>query len=116
VQSAIETIARAEGLMQAQPLTRMAEIALAAINDSERPPRTLRGEERFRRRDGRDLSRRISPAELADLDTPVEHEHPDIHPAAATTRWDGRRIDRDFAIAVLADSRRRARERAQLAG
>ncbi|MDT4944371.1 MAG: hypothetical protein QOH14_1104 [Pseudonocardiales bacterium] len=71
---------------------------------------------RFRRRDGRDLSRRISPAELADLDTPVEHEHPDIHPAAATTRWDGRRIDRDFAIAVLADRRRRARERAQLAG
>ena len=39
VQSAIETIARGEGLMQAQALTRMAEIALAAINDSERPVR-----------------------------------------------------------------------------
>ena len=46
VRSAIETIARAEGLTQAQALVRMAEIALAAVNDGADPPRALRGEER----------------------------------------------------------------------
>jgi hypothetical protein len=44
VQSAIEAVARAEGLTQAQALTRIAEIALAAIAADGKLP-TLRGDE-----------------------------------------------------------------------
>jgi len=46
VQSAIETIARAERLDHAAALVRMAEIALAAVADTEKPLRGLRGDER----------------------------------------------------------------------
>jgi hypothetical protein len=45
VQSAIETIARAERLDHAAALVRMAEIALAAVADTEKPLRGLRGDE-----------------------------------------------------------------------
>ncbi len=46
VQSAVASVARAEGLNYADALVRMSEIALAAVNDSEHPPRPLRGDER----------------------------------------------------------------------
>jgi hypothetical protein len=46
VQSGIETLARSEGLTHSQALVRMAEIALAALSDSARPARELRGDER----------------------------------------------------------------------
>jgi hypothetical protein len=46
VQSALDTIARGEGLSHAEALVRMAEIALAALNDGQRRPRGLRGDER----------------------------------------------------------------------
>jgi 5-methylcytosine-specific restriction endonuclease McrA len=45
VRSAIETVARAENLTQTDALVRLAEIGLAALADSDHPPRTLRGEE-----------------------------------------------------------------------
>jgi len=46
VQKTVETIARAEGISHADALVRMADIALAAVNDSETPLRELRGDER----------------------------------------------------------------------
>jgi hypothetical protein len=42
----LDAIARAEELSPAEALARMAEIALAAINDRATPPRILRGDER----------------------------------------------------------------------
>jgi hypothetical protein len=45
VSSAIDAIAKAENLSQADALVRMAEIALVALHDSDNPPRGLRGEE-----------------------------------------------------------------------
>jgi hypothetical protein len=46
VQSAVETIARAQGISQAAALVWMAEIALAIVADTEKPIRGLRGDER----------------------------------------------------------------------
>src|SRR5882757_896572 len=46
VQKAVEMIARTEGISHAEALVRMADIALAAVNDSETPLRELRGDER----------------------------------------------------------------------
>lgn len=43
---AIEQVARAEGLTHTDALVRMAEIALAAVDDAANPPRQLRGDER----------------------------------------------------------------------
>src|SRR5882757_8486036 len=45
VQKTVETIARTEGLSHADALVRMADIALAAVNDRN-APRELRGDER----------------------------------------------------------------------
>src|SRR5882757_7183907 len=46
VQKAVEMIARTEGISHTDALVRMADIALAAVNDSETPLRELRGDER----------------------------------------------------------------------
>jgi hypothetical protein len=35
----------------------------------------------------------------------LESEHPDIEPTAATTKWDGQRMQRDYAISVIAQRR-----------
>jgi hypothetical protein len=62
------------------------------------------GKFRFVSSDGRDLSapRRTS----ANEDTrPLEDELADIAPDAATSRWDGQRLDRHYAISVLAQRR-----------
>jgi hypothetical protein len=39
---------------------------------------------------------------------PIEDDHPDIAADAATSRWDGQRLDRPYAINVLAQRRRAA--------
>ncbi|HWF42072.1 MAG TPA: hypothetical protein VN683_08325, partial [Acidothermaceae bacterium] len=39
---------------------------------------------------------------------PIEDEHADLAPDAATTRWDGQRLDRPYAISVLAQRRQAA--------
>ena len=67
------------------------------------------GRFRFTRADGSVLTEHIDPAEFIDTDTPLEHEHTDVTDDAATTRWDGERLDRPWAIAVLAQRRQRHR-------
>lgn len=51
----------------------------------------------FHRPDGTPLGDRSAPAPA----TPIEREHP-VAATAATTRWDGTRLDLDYAIAALA--------------
>jgi hypothetical protein len=72
VRSAIETIACAEGITHPQALVRMAEIALAAVNDSADPPRALRGEERA-----------AIVVHLNARDLPVEDGPPETEPRSA---------------------------------
>ena len=62
------------------------------------------GRFRFVSSDGRDLSAPLrSPA---NRDTrPLEDEHADVADDAATSRWDGQRLDRPYAISVLAQRR-----------
>jgi hypothetical protein len=62
------------------------------------------GRFRFISSDGRNLSaphRRSANANSR----PLEDEHADLAPDAATTRWDGQRLDRSYAISVLAQRR-----------
>jgi hypothetical protein len=61
------------------------------------------GKERFRylSPDGRKLPERGYPGEVADL-APIEDDYVGVAPDAATTRWDGSRLDRDYAVAALA--------------
>lgn len=62
------------------------------------------GQERFRfhRSDGRELSEHSNPQKVVTTSTPIEIEHDDVEATAATTRWDGSRLDRPYAIATLA--------------
>jgi hypothetical protein len=66
-----------------------------------------RGRFRFVSSDGRDLStplcRQASPHT-----GPLEEEHAHVAPDAATSRWDGQRLDRPYAISVLAQRRQAA--------
>jgi len=66
------------------------------------------GQFRFTRSDGTDLAGHINPADHITTDRPVEAEHRDLTENAATTRWDGQRLNRHYAIAVLAQRRERA--------
>jgi hypothetical protein len=62
------------------------------------------GRFRFVSADGRNLS--TPPRASASPDTrPIEDEQADVAPDAATTRWDGQRLDRPYAISVLAQRR-----------
>jgi hypothetical protein len=62
------------------------------------------GKFRFVTADGRDLS---TPVHAVSRDVrPIEDDHPNTAPDAATTRWDGQRLDRRYAISVLAQRRR----------
>jgi hypothetical protein len=63
---------------------------------------------RFIRGDGRVLADHIDSAALVDTDRPLEDEHLDIADDAATTRWDGSRLDRAYAVAGLAEARSRS--------
>jgi len=60
---------------------------------------------RFTRADGVTLPEHINPADHITTDHRLETEHPDVHPDAARTRWDGQRLDHDYAISVLAQRR-----------
>jgi hypothetical protein len=41
----------------------------------------------------------------------IDDQYADLDPAAATTHWDGQRLDLGYAVAVLAHRRDRARNR-----
>lgn len=65
------------------------------------------GRQRFRflRADGRELEHHIDPGRLAATDRPVESEFTAVTDDAATPRWTGEYLDRDWAISVLAQRR-----------
>ena len=65
------------------------------------------GRFRFVTSDGRDLSAPIRREASRDTG-PIEDDHPNIAADAATTRWDGQRLDRPYAISVLAQRRQAA--------
>jgi hypothetical protein len=60
------------------------------------------GRFRFHRPDGRELPKHMDPETVSTTTTPIEAEHDHVRPTAATTRWDGSRLDRHYAIAALA--------------
>ena len=77
-----------------------------AHHDGEfRIQRIGRGRFRFLRADGRVLPDQVDPGQLIEDAVPVEHEHADVTAEAATTRWVGQRLDRHYAISVLAQRR-----------
>lgn len=61
-----------------------------------------RGWFRFLRRDDVELPDRIDPCALVGTTVPIEAEHSDVRSDAATPRWDGTRLDRDWAVVALA--------------
>jgi hypothetical protein len=62
------------------------------------------GKFRFISSTGRDLS--TPPRTSANTDTaPLEDDHAHLAPDAATSQWDGQRLDRPYAISVLAQRR-----------
>jgi hypothetical protein len=70
-----------------------------------------RGGFRFVRPDGVDIPEHVNPADHIHTDIWLEDEHPDIDTNSARTRWDGQRLDRDYAISVIADTRAHYRDR-----
>ncbi len=64
------------------------------------------GKFRFVTANGRDLSTPVRAGIQGAR--PIEEEHPNIALDAATPRWDGQRLDRPYAISVLAQRRRAA--------
>ena len=60
------------------------------------------GNERFRfvLPDGREIPKHVDPGRHANHAW-IEEEHAHVAATAATTRWDGSRLDRDYAVAVL---------------
>jgi hypothetical protein len=61
------------------------------------------GHGRFRFwRDGRELPAWIDASELIDDPAPIETEHADVSPTAATPQWDGTRMDHDWAVTTAA--------------
>lgn len=69
--------------------------------------RLPRGQLRFRLADGRLLPEHPDPSRLITDHTPVEDAHRHVAPTAATTRWNGDRLDHHYAVACLATSRER---------
>jgi hypothetical protein len=58
---------------------------------------------RFRRADGAEYPTHVDPTTCTDAsDGPVERDHADVAATAATTRWDGTRLDRAYATSGLA--------------
>jgi hypothetical protein len=64
-----------------------------------------KGRFRFTRADGRVLPDAIDASTLIRTKTPLEAEHSNVAPDAATTRWTGERLDRHYAVAGLAAAR-----------
>jgi hypothetical protein len=65
------------------------------------------GKFRFMNSDGRDLSAALRSPTNPNT-PPLEDEHAGVAADAATTRWDGQRLDRPYAISVLAQRRQAA--------
>ncbi len=63
-----------------------------------------RGRFRFRRADGRELPAHVDPTQAIATDEPVEREYANVADSAATTRWDGRPLALDYAVAGLAQN------------
>ena len=64
------------------------------------------GRGRFRfTRNGRTLPHHVDPAAQIHTDIPVEDEHAHVTAQAATTDWDGQRLDHAYAVACLATPR-----------
>jgi hypothetical protein len=63
-----------------------------------------RGRFRFALPDGRELPAHVDPTRAGTTDDPVERDYDGIPASAATTRWDGRPLDLDFAVAGLAQN------------
>ena len=57
---------------------------------------------RFQRADGVILPEHVDPSTLTSTAAPIEADHADVAPDAATTRWDGTNLDHHYAIAALA--------------
>jgi hypothetical protein len=57
--------------------------------------------------DGTELLTRVNPADHITTDIWLETEPGQVAPTAATTTWDGRPLQRDYAISVI-DQRRSA--------
>jgi hypothetical protein len=66
---------------------------------------TAAGRFRFVSSDGRDLSAPLRGS-ANQASRPLEDEYADVAADAATSRWDGQRLDRPYAISVLAQRRR----------
>jgi hypothetical protein len=79
------------------------EFAIVALGD---------GAFRFLRPDGTQLPYNIDPGALIDSPAHLETEYPNVAVDAATPRWDGTRINRDFAVAAFAESRSHERRHA----
>lgn len=66
-----------------------------------------RGRWRFLRADGRELLAVVNPADYADASAPIERDfHTD--PWAPRSHWDGQRLDRHYAVGVIAERRAQA--------
>jgi hypothetical protein len=65
------------------------------------------GRFRFVNSDGRNVSAPLRSRASPDT-PPIEDEHADVAADAATPRWDGQRLDRPYAISVLAARRQAA--------
>jgi hypothetical protein len=61
-----------------------------------------KGRFRFQRADGCELPQHADPSELRTTDAAIEHEHQHVASGAATTRWDGSRLDHAYAVAAFA--------------
>ncbi len=61
-----------------------------------------RGRFQFQTADGHELPDRVAPSTLAATHTPLEDEYDHVASDAATTRWDGTKLDRRYAVAALA--------------
>jgi hypothetical protein len=59
----------------------------------------------FIRADGVEIPAHVNPADHIGTSVRVEAEHDAVTPTAATPHWDGRRLQRNYAISVLAQHR-----------
>jgi hypothetical protein len=76
-----------------------------ALHDGAYRIRKLgKGAFRFETPDGVDLEHPIESTAPGDLPR-LEDEHPELEPTAATTKWDGQRMQRDYAVSVIAQRR-----------
>ncbi|MGI8881468.1 MAG: hypothetical protein ACR2KJ_13390, partial [Jatrophihabitans sp.] len=85
VDGVLTAISAAEGVSRADALVRMAEIAQVALNDSERPPRALRGDARAAIVVDLDADRVRQPDGQQDQECSAEHS-PDANDRSGSRR------------------------------